>query len=158
MVLREVEGVDQLIAFLVAESSAGLSASSLRSALGARLPPYMVPGRFEVLPQMPRLSSGKIDRKTLKASPLAGAAQLADAARLRLHLLGMPDAEIARVEREGKPSARVTLKRWICMRVRNVVTVTAAGISWRSSARFTVAGCPKPTILKSLAANPCSAM
>ncbi len=68
VVLRQLDGVDQLIAFLVAESSTGVSASSLRSALGARLPPYMVPGRFEVLPQMPRLSSGKIDRKTLKGA------------------------------------------------------------------------------------------
>lgn len=73
VVLCQVEGVDQLIAFLVTESSAAVSASSLRSALGARLPPYMVPGRFEVLPQMPRLSSGKIDRKTLKSRPLAEA-------------------------------------------------------------------------------------
>ncbi len=45
----------------------------------------------------------------LKASPQPGAAQLADAAKQRLRLLGMPDAEIARVEREGKPSARVTV-------------------------------------------------
>lgn len=78
VVLRQVEGVDQLIAFLVAESSSAVSASSLRSALGARLPPYMVPGRFEMLPRMPRLSSGKIDRKTLKSRPLAEAQGLSE--------------------------------------------------------------------------------
>ncbi|MGJ7511826.1 Pls/PosA family non-ribosomal peptide synthetase [Variovorax sp. GT1P44] len=73
VVLREIEGVDQLIVFLVTEGATGVSASSLRSVLGARLPPYMVPSRFEVLAQMPRLSSGKIDRKTLKSTPLAEA-------------------------------------------------------------------------------------
>jgi non-ribosomal peptide synthetase-like protein len=35
----------------------------------------MVPSRFETLEQMPRLTSGKIDRKALKALPLAVAAQ-----------------------------------------------------------------------------------
>jgi non-ribosomal peptide synthetase-like protein len=74
VVLREVKGVEQLIAFLVAESTVAVSTSSLRAALGARLPPYMVPGRFEVLPQMPRLSSGKIDRTALKGQPLSEAA------------------------------------------------------------------------------------
>lgn len=78
VVLREAQGVDQLIAFLVAESAAEVSAAALRSALGARLPPYMVPSRFELLPQMPRLSSGKIDRKTLKAQPLPESAGLVE--------------------------------------------------------------------------------
>ncbi|MEJ8825047.1 Pls/PosA family non-ribosomal peptide synthetase [Variovorax humicola] len=73
VVLREAQGVDQLIAFLVAESAGNVSASALRTALAERLPPYMVPSRFEVLPQMPRLPSGKIDRKVLKAQPLAEA-------------------------------------------------------------------------------------
>ncbi|WP_213956555.1 Pls/PosA family non-ribosomal peptide synthetase [Variovorax sp. dw_954] len=78
VVLREVRGVDQLIAFLVAESAGTVSASALRTALAERLPPYMVPSRFEVLPQMPRLPSGKIDRKVLKAQPLAEAAVSAE--------------------------------------------------------------------------------
>jgi non-ribosomal peptide synthetase-like protein len=71
VVLREAEGVDQLVAFIVPENGAEVSASALRPALGTRLPAYMVPGRFELLPQMPRLTSGKVDRKALKALPLA---------------------------------------------------------------------------------------
>src|SRR5436853_2986687 len=43
----------------------------LRSGLGEHLPPYMVPGFFELMSEMPRLTSGKIDRKALKARPLA---------------------------------------------------------------------------------------
>lgn len=55
--------------------AAGASQSALRSALAARLPPYMVPARYERLEQMPRLSSGKIDRKALRAMQLAAGGQ-----------------------------------------------------------------------------------
>ena len=57
------------------ESGAQASASAWRATLAERLPPYMVPSRFEILPSMPRLTSGKIDRKALKALPLSAAAQ-----------------------------------------------------------------------------------
>ena len=54
-----------------AATDAQLASATLRTALTGHLPPYMVPGRFEVLPLMPRLTSGKIDRKALKAMPLS---------------------------------------------------------------------------------------
>ena len=73
VLLRPDEGIDQLIAFIVPDAS--LSIGALHAALGARLPPYMVPSRFEVLDQMPRLTSGKIDRKALKSMPLAPAVE-----------------------------------------------------------------------------------
>ncbi|QDZ28078.1 Pls/PosA family non-ribosomal peptide synthetase [Noviherbaspirillum sp. UKPF54] len=71
VVLRKEDGIEQLIAFIVAEGGAKLSAADLRGALAECLPPYMVPGHFEMLDEMPRLISGKIDRKVLKARPLA---------------------------------------------------------------------------------------
>ncbi len=71
VLLRNDEGMDQLIAFIVPEGSAALQPHALRTALAERLPPYMVPGRFETVREMPRLTSGKIDRKALKALPLA---------------------------------------------------------------------------------------
>ena len=71
VVLRQVDGIDQLIAFVVAENGQAIASATMRGALSAVLPPYMVPGYFEVLPEMPRLTSGKIDRKELKARPLA---------------------------------------------------------------------------------------
>ncbi|HJV51896.1 MAG TPA: Pls/PosA family non-ribosomal peptide synthetase [Noviherbaspirillum sp.] len=74
VVLRKDDGIEQLIAFIVAEGSANLSAANLRGALAECLPPYMVPGHFEMLDEMPRLLSGKIDRKVLKALPLTAAA------------------------------------------------------------------------------------
>jgi non-ribosomal peptide synthetase-like protein len=75
VVLRAEDGIDQLIAFVVAEAGAKPQAAALRAALAAQLPPYMVPAHFEFLAEMPRLTSGKIDRKDLKARPLAAAAE-----------------------------------------------------------------------------------
>ena len=73
VVLRKEDGIEQLIAFLVLEADARISGASLRAVLGACLLPYMVPGHFETLAEMPRLLSGKIDRKALKALSLAAA-------------------------------------------------------------------------------------
>ncbi|QJQ04639.1 amino acid adenylation domain-containing protein [Undibacterium piscinae] len=70
VILRQEDGIDQLIAFIVPEADLTLSSAALRAALAAVLPPYMVPGRFESLLEMPRLTSGKIDRKDLKARKL----------------------------------------------------------------------------------------
>jgi non-ribosomal peptide synthetase-like protein len=71
VVLRSQEGIEQLIAFYVAESGHAIEHAALRAALAASLPPYMVPGHIEALAQMPRLISGKIDRNALRALPLA---------------------------------------------------------------------------------------
>ncbi|MDT7516151.1 Pls/PosA family non-ribosomal peptide synthetase [Rhodoferax mekongensis] len=68
VILRVEDSVEQLIAFLVGNS---VQVPALRHALTERLPAYMVPGHYEVLPAMPRLASGKIDRKQLKAQPLS---------------------------------------------------------------------------------------
>ena len=74
VLLRKDDGIDQLVAYIVGSDDApadALAAQTLRAALNLHLPPYMVPGRFELLPLMPRLTSGKIDRKALKAMPLS---------------------------------------------------------------------------------------
>ena len=72
----------------------------------------------------------------LKASAQPGAPALAEAARHRLRLLGMPDAEIARAEREGKASGRVT------------VTSPASGIVWEIGARDGMAVMPGTNLLR----------
>ncbi|KAF1011782.1 MAG: Dimodular nonribosomal peptide synthase [Pseudomonas fluorescens] len=72
VLLRNDNGMDHLVAYLVPDGNlpAEHMPARLRKALQARLPAYMVPGRFELLESMPRLTSGKIDRKALKARPL----------------------------------------------------------------------------------------
>lgn len=67
VVVKAFAGVDQLVAYLVAEDSVAASTTELRASLRECLPPYMVPARYEWLNEMPRLTSGKIDRKALKA-------------------------------------------------------------------------------------------
>ncbi len=70
VILRNEAGLDTLIAFVAPSKSASLDKAELRAALRKRLPPYMVPSQFEIIDEVPRLSSGKVDRKTLKARPL----------------------------------------------------------------------------------------
>jgi len=74
VLLRKDDGIDQLVAYVVpANRDVALDAMALRHALNEHLPPYMVPGRYEAVPLMPRLTSGKIDRKALRAMPLSAA-------------------------------------------------------------------------------------
>lgn len=72
VVLRQEEDMQQLVAFLVADNTELVSVdiSVLRAALKVRLPAYMIPNRIEVIGSLPRLLSGKIDRKALGVLPL----------------------------------------------------------------------------------------
>ncbi|GAC1039433.1 non-ribosomal peptide synthetase [Pseudomonas sp. No.117] len=74
VVLREEGGVEQLVAFMVGDGGPLPRSDLLRTELAGCLPLYMIPSRFEWLSEMPRLNSGKIDRKQLRARPLAIAA------------------------------------------------------------------------------------
>ncbi|MBC3860937.1 amino acid adenylation domain-containing protein [Undibacterium jejuense] len=81
VILRQDQGIDQIMAFMVRddlpcnhgenELSEAEFKTILRAHLSQLLPPYMVPSRFEFLSEMPRLTSGKIDRNTLKKMELA---------------------------------------------------------------------------------------
>ncbi|GJD97120.1 Pls/PosA family non-ribosomal peptide synthetase [Methylobacterium iners] len=71
VVLRQDDGVDRLVAFLVPERGAEIDRGGLRQTLAGQMPPYMVPGHFESVATLPRLTSGKVDRKALKAATLS---------------------------------------------------------------------------------------
>ena len=70
VILRNDDGIERLIAYMITENKEAPVLSDLRASLAASLPTYMVPGYFETLNEMPRLVSGKIDRKALRALPL----------------------------------------------------------------------------------------
>lgn len=71
VVLRRDDGLDRLVAFVVAQANAELDVTAWRDRLRAELPSYMVPSRYELIDALPRLVSGKVDRKALMARPLA---------------------------------------------------------------------------------------
>ncbi|MGH6852222.1 MAG: amino acid adenylation domain-containing protein, partial [Methylocella sp.] len=66
VILRNDNEIEQLVAFVVPSLDAEIDARLLRSELRQSLPAYMVPERFELVESLPKLSSGKIDRKGLK--------------------------------------------------------------------------------------------
>jgi non-ribosomal peptide synthetase-like protein len=70
-VLRQDAGLEKLVAFIVPRAGATPDAKVLRADLARQLPPYMVPSRYEIAASLPRLSSGKIDRRALKNLELA---------------------------------------------------------------------------------------
>jgi non-ribosomal peptide synthetase-like protein len=71
VVLRSDDGIDRLVAFLVSERETPPDARDLRNRLRKEVPPYMVPDHFETASELPRMPSGKVDRKRLRALPIA---------------------------------------------------------------------------------------
>jgi amino acid adenylation domain-containing protein len=66
VVTREDQSGDtRLVAFVCGTSSDAVDPAALRSQLARKLPGYMVPDAFVALEDLPRLPSGKLDRKSL---------------------------------------------------------------------------------------------
>jgi non-ribosomal peptide synthetase-like protein len=64
-VMKDNNGYDELVGFIVSNPSVSADPHLLRQELAKVLPSYMVPGIISVLLEMPRLPSGKINRKKL---------------------------------------------------------------------------------------------
>ncbi len=62
---RQATGEQRLIAYLAAADGAALEAAELAAFLRERIPEYMVPAAFVVLPALPLTANGKVDRKAL---------------------------------------------------------------------------------------------
>ncbi len=77
VVLRHENGLDELVAFLTTDGHKP-EAHVLRAKLRETLPPYMVPSRYEFVESLPKLSSGKVDRKALKRVELTAPAGVDD--------------------------------------------------------------------------------
>ncbi|TAN54940.1 MAG: amino acid adenylation domain-containing protein [Magnetospirillum sp.] len=69
VVLRHDDGVERLVAFVVVDDP-DVETARLRDSLRTQLPAYMVPSHYLNLPELPRLVSGKLDRKALRQMPL----------------------------------------------------------------------------------------
>jgi amino acid adenylation domain-containing protein/non-ribosomal peptide synthase protein (TIGR01720 family) len=64
---EEGGGERRLVAWFVPAAEPAPTAAALRAWLGERLPDYMVPALFVPLPELPRLPTGKLDRRALPA-------------------------------------------------------------------------------------------
>jgi len=62
---EEADGERRLLAYVVARSERTVTAAELRNFLADRLPKHMTPAIFTLLEALPRLPSGKIDRRAL---------------------------------------------------------------------------------------------
>jgi amino acid adenylation domain-containing protein len=65
-------GDERLVAYVTVEPGASFDPDALRAALRARLPDYMVPSHFVVLPAFPLTPNGKVDRNALPPPDLTG--------------------------------------------------------------------------------------
>ena len=67
VVAREMAGQRQLVAYVVATAIGARDVSTLRQSLARRLPDYMLPTAFVWLAELPKTTSGKVDKKALPA-------------------------------------------------------------------------------------------
>jgi amino acid adenylation domain-containing protein len=72
VIVREDNPGDQRLVAYVVAARADLSATELKQHLSQQLPQYMVPGAFVFLQALPLTSSGKVDRKALRAPGRSG--------------------------------------------------------------------------------------
>jgi natural product biosynthesis luciferase-like monooxygenase protein len=77
---RDGGATDQLLAYVTAQAGVHLDAGQLRQCLARELPEVMVPARLMVLPALPLMPNGKVDRRAL---PAPGHAEAAPAAAPR---------------------------------------------------------------------------
>lgn len=64
-VKKDSTGNEQLVGYVVMEDQVCIEENLFRLELAKTLPSYMVPGTIVTLPEMPRMPSGKINRKAL---------------------------------------------------------------------------------------------
>ena len=64
---KSTAGDLRLVAYIVAHQSTTLKEDQIRALLKRKLPEYMLPARFVVLPVFPLTRNGKIDRQALRA-------------------------------------------------------------------------------------------
>jgi acyl carrier protein len=103
LVREDRPGDKRLTAYLVPSGTADtVETSELRGWAAERLPDYLVPSAFVVLPELPRTSNGKLDRKALPAPEMTASAtsrkprdqREETLCALYTEILGVPDVGI----------------------------------------------------------------
>jgi amino acid adenylation domain-containing protein len=103
VVREDVPGEKRLVAYLVMESSNAVNIGDVRRFLREKLPEYMVPSTFVILPTMPLTRHGKVDRAALPAPEQVESRQELVAPRTPIEeLLVNLYAEVLHVERVSR--------------------------------------------------------
>ncbi len=105
VILFDKENNPRLAAYVTLNSPADDPSNSLRAWLKSRLPDYMTPAFFTVLPGLPLTPNGKVDRKSLPA----------------------PDPD-AQMEQAGRPAPRTETERLLANLWSRVLGVEVAGV------------------------------
>jgi len=66
-VREDTPGIKQLVGYVISRDDAPIDEDAIKTRLRVDLPPYMIPSVIEKITEIPKLPSGKIDRKQLPA-------------------------------------------------------------------------------------------
>ena len=102
---KGADGETSLVAYVVPSTADTPSANQLRTFLSRRLPSAMVPSAFVVLPELPLLPNGKIDRQALAGPPPAVVSPQAREVPRESVRLSLDDAERYRLLVEWNDTA-----------------------------------------------------
>ncbi|HEV7474838.1 MAG TPA: amino acid adenylation domain-containing protein [Pyrinomonadaceae bacterium] len=90
---EDVPGDQRLVAYLITEPGPTVDVGQWRAWLSQKLPEYMLPAAFVLLPEFPLTANGKVDRRALPAPdasrPMQGHAYLAPRDRLEQLLVDL---------------------------------------------------------------------
>ncbi|WP_306356552.1 MULTISPECIES: non-ribosomal peptide synthetase [unclassified Nocardia] len=75
VLVRDDNGVDQLVGYVVPEGDTALDPAEIKAALGEFLTAYMVPDAIVALDVLPLTPNGKLDRKALPAPEFGGSVE-----------------------------------------------------------------------------------
>ncbi len=99
---RNTDGSTSLAAYVVAhDANVPLDVDELRGFLAVRLPAYMLPASFTVLPAMPLTPNGKLDRKALPIVERTSRSTYAEPATPLQRKLSQLWRQILKLERIG---------------------------------------------------------
>ncbi|MCA8863807.1 MULTISPECIES: non-ribosomal peptide synthetase [unclassified Halomonas] len=128
VVAQEGPGGLRLVAYVVPQADTELDTSSLREALGQRLPRYMVPGVVVTLDTLPLNPNGKVDRKALPEPDLTSGTRYKPPQGQSEETLAAIWAEVLGVERVGRHDNFFELGGHSLLAMQVLARIRAAGL------------------------------
>ncbi|OBJ69822.1 non-ribosomal peptide synthetase [Mycobacterium sp. 1274756.6] len=127
VVVREDQpGDKRLVGYVTEDGSVGLDPVAVRSALGQRLPGYMVPAAVVVVEALPLTVNGKLDRRALPAPEYGGVDAYRAPSDVTEEVLAGIFASVLGVERVGVDDSFFDLGGDSLSAMRVVASVSAA--------------------------------